>query len=74
VTAAYFRRSLASIRVIFDEAPAPGTLLVAAVGLRAALTEVSSALEGVKRRLDGGGLLCTWWGKLLCGSSGGAFL
>jgi hypothetical protein len=54
---------LASIRVIFDEVPAPRTLLVAAVGLGAALTEVSSALEAVKRRLDGGGLLCTWWGK-----------
>jgi hypothetical protein len=62
VTVAYFKQILASMREISDEAPAPGTLPMAAVGLGAAPTEVSSAQEAVQRQLDGGGLLCTWLG------------
>jgi hypothetical protein len=59
-TAAYFKRSLASMREIFNEAPALGPLLAAAVGLGAAPMEVSSTREMVQRRLDGGGLLCMY--------------
>jgi hypothetical protein len=58
--AAYFKRSLASMWEIFSEAPTPGTLLAAAVGLGAAPMEVSSAWEAVQRQLDGGGLLCMY--------------
>jgi hypothetical protein len=45
------------MREIFSEAPAPGTLLTAAVGLRAAPMEVSLVWEAVQRRPDGSGLL-----------------
>jgi hypothetical protein len=72
---AYFKQSLASMREISGEAPALGSLLAVVVGLGAAPMEVSSAREAVQRQLDGQrvALYVRGWGKVLHGSSAGAF-